>query len=183
VKSCQHPFICNICFILNMPQHLVAHITTALVVRPERWLACYRALGRAAMLGDVPDMTTRIVLATATATATAATATASSAAPGGWDYAPCSSNEGCRTPSCYSSATPVANSLPSGLIETPITNCWSERFPAPLLTVNPKLHLPRGVLQFFADTGRGGSATNEGIQTQMFKGQICKAVPLRCRCS
>ncbi len=47
----------------------------------------------------------------------------------------------------------------------------------------PKLHLPRGVLQFFADTGRGGSAQNEGIQTQMFKGQIRKAVPLRCRCS
>jgi putative hydrolase of the HAD superfamily len=38
-------------------------VPAALAVRPERWLACYRALGRAAMLGDVPDMTTRVALA------------------------------------------------------------------------------------------------------------------------
>jgi putative hydrolase of the HAD superfamily len=38
-------------------------VPSALGVSHERWLACYRALGRAAMLGDVPDMTTRILLA------------------------------------------------------------------------------------------------------------------------
>jgi putative hydrolase of the HAD superfamily len=38
-------------------------VPAALAVRPERWLACYRALGRAAMLGDVLDMTTRVGLA------------------------------------------------------------------------------------------------------------------------
>jgi putative hydrolase of the HAD superfamily len=38
-------------------------IPAALAVSQERWLACYRALGRAAMLGDVPDLTTRVGLA------------------------------------------------------------------------------------------------------------------------
>ena len=38
-------------------------VPAALGVSQERWLACYRALGRAAMLGDVPDMTTRVSLA------------------------------------------------------------------------------------------------------------------------
>jgi hypothetical protein len=42
------------------------------------------------------------------------------------------------------------------------------------MAVNPKLHLPRGVLQFFADTGRGGSASKEGMQTQMFEGRSVK---------
>jgi hypothetical protein len=38
-------------------------VPAALGVTQERWLACYRALGRAAMLGDVPDLTTRVGLA------------------------------------------------------------------------------------------------------------------------
>jgi putative hydrolase of the HAD superfamily len=38
-------------------------VPSALGVSRGRWLACYRALGRAAMLGDVPDMTTRVLLA------------------------------------------------------------------------------------------------------------------------
>jgi putative hydrolase of the HAD superfamily len=38
-------------------------VPAALAVSQERWLACYRALGRAAMLGDVPDLTTRVGLA------------------------------------------------------------------------------------------------------------------------
>jgi putative hydrolase of the HAD superfamily len=38
-------------------------VPAALGVDQGRWLACYRALGRAAMLGDVPDMTTRVWLA------------------------------------------------------------------------------------------------------------------------
>lgn len=38
-------------------------LPAALAVSEERWLACYRALGRAAMLGDVPDLTTRVGLA------------------------------------------------------------------------------------------------------------------------
>jgi putative hydrolase of the HAD superfamily len=38
-------------------------VPVALGVSQERWLACYRALGHAAMLGDVPDMTTRVGLA------------------------------------------------------------------------------------------------------------------------
>lgn len=38
-------------------------VPAALAVSHEHWLACYRALGRAAMLGDVPDMTTRVGLA------------------------------------------------------------------------------------------------------------------------
>jgi putative hydrolase of the HAD superfamily len=38
-------------------------VPSALGVSPERWLACYRALGRAAMLGEVPDMASRVHLA------------------------------------------------------------------------------------------------------------------------
>ena len=38
----------------------------------------------------------------------------------------------------YLSATPVANSPVSRLIETPITNCRPERFPVALLTVNTR---------------------------------------------
>ena len=38
-------------------------VPAALAVSRERWLVCYRALGRAAMLGDVPDLTTRVHLA------------------------------------------------------------------------------------------------------------------------
>ena len=38
-------------------------VPTALGVSPERWLACYRALGPAAMTGEVPDMTSRVHLA------------------------------------------------------------------------------------------------------------------------
>jgi putative hydrolase of the HAD superfamily len=38
-------------------------VPAALAVSQERWLACYRALGRAAMLGDVPDLATRVGLA------------------------------------------------------------------------------------------------------------------------
>jgi putative hydrolase of the HAD superfamily len=38
-------------------------VPAALSVSPERWLACYRALGRAAMLGNVLDLTTRVGLA------------------------------------------------------------------------------------------------------------------------
>jgi putative hydrolase of the HAD superfamily len=38
-------------------------VPAALAVSQERWLACYRALGRAAMLGDVPDTATRVGLA------------------------------------------------------------------------------------------------------------------------
>jgi putative hydrolase of the HAD superfamily len=38
-------------------------VSAALAVSQERWLACYRALGRAAMLGDIPDVTTRVGLA------------------------------------------------------------------------------------------------------------------------
>jgi putative hydrolase of the HAD superfamily len=38
-------------------------VPTALGVDPERWLVAYRALGRAAMTGAVPDLTTRVRLA------------------------------------------------------------------------------------------------------------------------
>jgi len=38
-------------------------VPTALGVSPERWFACYRALGPAAMTGEVPDMTSRVHLA------------------------------------------------------------------------------------------------------------------------
>jgi hypothetical protein len=38
----------------------------------------------------------------------------------------------------YSTATPVANSPAPRLMETPITNCRSERFPAALLTVSTR---------------------------------------------
>lgn len=38
-------------------------VPTALGVDHDRWLAGYRAMGRAAMLGVVPDMTTRVRLA------------------------------------------------------------------------------------------------------------------------
>jgi len=38
-------------------------VPTALGVGTERWLACYRALGPAAMTGEVPDMTSRVHLA------------------------------------------------------------------------------------------------------------------------
>ncbi len=38
-------------------------VPSALGVGQERWLACYRALGSAAMLGKLPDMTSRVHLA------------------------------------------------------------------------------------------------------------------------
>ena len=38
-------------------------VPAALGVSQERWLACYRALGSAAMRGEVPDMTSRVHLA------------------------------------------------------------------------------------------------------------------------
>ena len=38
-------------------------VPAALGVDRDRWHACYRALGRAAMLGEVPDMATRVALA------------------------------------------------------------------------------------------------------------------------
>jgi putative hydrolase of the HAD superfamily len=38
-------------------------VPTALGVDPGRWLAAYRALGRAAMAGEVPDLTTRVQMA------------------------------------------------------------------------------------------------------------------------
>lgn len=38
-------------------------VPAELGVSHECWLACYRALGQAAMLGQVPDMTTRVCLA------------------------------------------------------------------------------------------------------------------------
>ncbi len=38
-------------------------VPTALGVGQERWLGCYRALGPAAMLGEVPGMTSRVHLA------------------------------------------------------------------------------------------------------------------------
>lgn len=38
-------------------------VPTALGVDPGRWLVAYRALGRAAMTGTVPDLTTRVHLA------------------------------------------------------------------------------------------------------------------------
>jgi putative hydrolase of the HAD superfamily len=38
-------------------------VPAALGVDRDRWLACYRSMGRAAMLGTVPDMTTRVWLA------------------------------------------------------------------------------------------------------------------------
>jgi putative hydrolase of the HAD superfamily len=38
-------------------------VPAALGVDQGRWLVAYRALGRAAMLGDVPDMTARVLLA------------------------------------------------------------------------------------------------------------------------
>lgn len=38
-------------------------VPSELGVSPERWLACYRALGPAAMRGEVPDMTSRVHLA------------------------------------------------------------------------------------------------------------------------
>jgi len=38
-------------------------VPTALGADPERWLVAYRALGRAAMTGAVPDLTTRVHLA------------------------------------------------------------------------------------------------------------------------
>jgi putative hydrolase of the HAD superfamily len=46
------------------PRRSFYHVVpSALGVSRERWLECYRALGRAAMLGEVPDMTTRVFLA------------------------------------------------------------------------------------------------------------------------
>jgi putative hydrolase of the HAD superfamily len=38
-------------------------VPAALAINQERWLSCYRALGRAAMLGEVSDLTTRVGLA------------------------------------------------------------------------------------------------------------------------
>jgi hypothetical protein len=38
-------------------------VPSALGVAQERWLACYRVLGPAAMLGELPDMTSRVHLA------------------------------------------------------------------------------------------------------------------------
>jgi len=38
-------------------------VPAALGVDRDRWLACYRSMGRAAMLGTIPDMTTRVWLA------------------------------------------------------------------------------------------------------------------------
>lgn len=38
-------------------------VPAALGIDRDRWLACYRSMGRAAMLGSVPDMTTRVWLA------------------------------------------------------------------------------------------------------------------------
>jgi hypothetical protein len=38
-------------------------VPSALGVSAGRWLACYRALGPAAMTGEVPDMTSRVHLA------------------------------------------------------------------------------------------------------------------------
>lgn len=38
-------------------------VPAALGIDRDRWHACYRALGRAAMLGEVPDMATRVGLA------------------------------------------------------------------------------------------------------------------------
>jgi putative hydrolase of the HAD superfamily len=38
-------------------------VPVALRVRPDRWLSCYRALGPAAMRGEVPDLASRVYLA------------------------------------------------------------------------------------------------------------------------
>ena len=38
-------------------------VPAALGVDRDRWYTCYRALGRAAMLGEVPDMAARVGLA------------------------------------------------------------------------------------------------------------------------
>jgi putative hydrolase of the HAD superfamily len=38
-------------------------VPAALRVRPDRWRACYRALGPASMRGEVPDLTSRVYLA------------------------------------------------------------------------------------------------------------------------
>ena len=38
-------------------------VPAALRVRPDRWLGCYRALGPAAMRGEVPDLASRVYLA------------------------------------------------------------------------------------------------------------------------